>query len=193
MRGPLDRLYALSGLLAAIFLAGIAAIVLLQVIFNVADWVIERIAGRPIGLLIPSYADFAGYFLAAATFFALSYALRQGAHIRVNLVLMLLPERVQRVAEALAALIALAISATLTWYLFDLLYDSWRFGDRSTGLVSVALWIPQTVTVAGSAVLAIACLDTLFEVLAGKVPGHIRAAEAHLLGEEHLLDEKGES
>ena len=180
MRRALDGLYALSGALAAAFLAAIAVIVLAQVSLNVVDWLSERLAGGPIGLLIPSYADFAGYFLVAASFFALAHSFRRAALIRVNLILIRLPARARRAAELFCSGLAAAIAGYLAWYVGLLTYDAWRFGDVSPGLVPIPLWIPRTVMTAGIAALLVACLDSLVEVLRGRTPGHVLAEDSRL-------------
>ena len=69
MRRSLDALYRLSGALAAVFLAGICLLVVLQVGANIIDAIIRQVSGEPLGLLVPSYAEFTGFFLVAATFF----------------------------------------------------------------------------------------------------------------------------
>lgn len=172
MRRALDRLYDLSGALAAAFLVAIAGIVLAQVMCNVVDWLAERLAGGPIGLLIPSYADFAGYFLVAATFFALAHSFRKGALIRVNLLLLRLPQAWRRAAELLCSGLAALIAAYLGWYVGLLTYDAWRFGDLSSGLVPIPLWIPRAGMTAGIAALLVACLDSFVEAALGRTPGH---------------------
>lgn len=168
MRRPLDRLYAASGAIAAASICAIVLVVLAQIALNVIDWGFRVVAGRGLGLLIPSYADFAGYALASATFFALGYALRAGAHIRVSLVTQRMGPRAARAAEVLAGLIGTAVALMLTWYMIGHVHDAWRFGDQSSGLVSVPLWIPQSILVIGSAVFAVACLDTTIEALRGR-------------------------
>ena len=85
LRRALDALYRLSGALAALFLVAICAIVLLQVGANCIDKIAEWTTGAPIGLVVPSYAEFAGFFLAASSFLALAWTLRHGGHIRVSL------------------------------------------------------------------------------------------------------------
>lgn len=168
MRRALDWLYAASGAVGAASICAIALIVLAQVTLNVIDWFASLLTGKGLGLLIPSYATFAGYMLASATFFSLGYALRRGAHIRVSLVTQRLGPRASRVAEIIAGVSGSGIGLMLVHYLGEHAYDAWRFGDRSAGLVSVPLWIPQSVLVAGSAVFAIACIDTTVEALRGR-------------------------
>jgi len=186
MRTALNFLYKLSGALGAFFLCLILVSVLAQVSLNIFDRIAKWLTGEPIGLLIPSYADFAGYFLAAGTFFALAYSFNHGAHIRVNLVLLRLPPLLRRASEIWATGIAFLMSAYFAYWSVDLMHDSWRFGDVSTGLVSIKLWVPQLAMTLGLCVLTVATLDAFVQNLRGREPDYLAAANA----EAQIFDEK---
>lgn len=170
MRLALDFIYRAAGGLAALFIVAIVALVFAQVCLNLADKIAVAATGSGVGLTIPSYADFTGFFLAASTFLALAYALRTGGHIRVTLVTNRLPDRIRRGVEIAVALLALAMSGYATWYMGLLWLESLEFGDRSSGMVSVPLWLPQTPVVLGLAILAIALADELICMLRGALP-----------------------
>jgi len=71
----LDVIYTASGVLAACCMMGILLIIVVQMIFRWAS------------LQFPGSTDYAGYAMAATSFFALAYALNHGAHIRVSILL----------------------------------------------------------------------------------------------------------
>ncbi|MER0239236.1 TRAP transporter small permease [Fulvimarina sp. MAC8] len=162
MRDLLDGLYRLAGGLAAGLIAFICLIVSAQVVLNI----VTRLGGTAVSYTIPSYADFAGYCLAASSFLALAYTFTRDGHIRVMLVLDRLPGRAARLAAELFALLACG-AATLfaTYYIALLTAQSYRFGDKSTGIVAIPLWIPQSVVLLGLAILSIALLDSLVQTL----------------------------
>jgi TRAP-type C4-dicarboxylate transport system permease small subunit len=168
LRRSLDFLYTASGVVAGIFLVAIGAVILLQVGFNLIDYVLDRTVGAPIGLLVPSYAEFAGFFLASSTFFALSYTLRAGAHIRVTLLIHNLPPKVRRWSEAGCYAFAAVLSAIFSYWAVAQVFESAEFGDVVPGIVRVPLWIPQTSVAAGAVILTIALIDGLVLLLAGK-------------------------
>lgn len=168
MRRVLDTIYRLAGGLAAFFILAIVVLVFAQVCLNFADKVSALLFGAGVGLTIPSYADFTGFFLAASTFLALAYALRAGGHIRVTLLIGRLPERMHRFFEIVVVTIALAMSAFATWYVVLLVYESLEFGDRSSGMVSVPLWIPQLPVALGLVILTLALADELVGLLRGR-------------------------
>ncbi|MBK5933947.1 TRAP-type C4-dicarboxylate transport system permease small subunit [Rhodovulum imhoffii] len=168
MRRSLDHVYRAAGGLAAIFILAIVILVFAQVCLNLADKISIRVVGKGIGLTIPSYSDFTGFFLAASSFLALAYTLRQGGHIRVTLLTGRLPVGLRRIFDVSIVLLALVMSAYATWYMIELVRESVEFGDRSSGMVSVPLWLPQLPVALGLAVLTLALADDLVGLLRGR-------------------------
>ncbi|OWY17838.1 C4-dicarboxylate ABC transporter permease [Thioclava sp. JM3] len=166
MRRLLDQVYLLSGGIAAVSILAICLLVTAQVGLNV----LARLGGPALSYTIPSYADFAGYFLATASFMALAHTLRHGSHIRVNLVLTRLPARGQWVAELVALALGFAASAYAVWFATSLILESLHYGDMSTGIVAIPIWIPQCAMVVGLGLLALAFIDTLIESVRAKRP-----------------------
>lgn len=165
-RRLLDRLYSLAGALAAAAILAICLVVTAQVGLNI----LARVGGPALSFTIPSYADFAGYFLATASFLALAYTLRAGGHIRVNLVVQNLPERLRWGCELAALALGAAMVAYAAWYAAALALESLHYGDVSTGIVAIPLWIPQLSMVLGLTLLAVALVDTLVESLRAGAP-----------------------
>jgi TRAP-type C4-dicarboxylate transport system permease small subunit len=160
-RRVLNGLYAVSGALAALFLALIFAVIIVQVAFNTIDRIAGLMFGQAIGLAIPSYADFAGFFLAATSFLGLAATLRAGDLIRVNLLLQRLAPGARRAAELLGSLVGACISGFATVHAVLLAMDAWRFNELSTGIIAVPMWIPQLAFIAGLGALTIAFVDGL--------------------------------
>jgi len=161
MRRMLDTAYGLAGAIAALSILGICLIVSAQVMLNI----LARFGGSELSFTIPSYADFAGYFLATATFMAMAYTLRSGGHIRVNLLVQNLPEKPRWLSEIFALSLGATTAGYATWYAGLLLGESLHYGDMSTGIVAIPLWIPQLPMVAGLGLLTVAFVDSLFEAL----------------------------
>jgi TRAP-type C4-dicarboxylate transport system permease small subunit len=156
LRRWLDRVYFGAALLAAACLAGIAVLVLAQIV------------GRWFGVAVPSAEEFAGYLLAAATFLALAHALRERAHIRVELVSARLPAAAQGIVEGAVLLIALVFAAWAGWHAAWMVWESWSFGEVASGHVAVPLWLPQLPMALGIAVFALALLDASVVHLFGR-------------------------
>jgi len=172
MRRLLDGIYRASGALAATFLVAICIVVLLQVGCNAIDAVIKLAGGTPIGLVIPSYAEFAGFFLAASSFLALASSLRAGAHIRVLVVLDRMPAGLRRAMEYWSLGVATATSGYFAWFTLSLVAESLEYNDLSPGIVPVPLWIPQAAMALGLVILTIAFVDDLVAVAGGRAPSY---------------------
>ncbi|PID77418.1 MAG: C4-dicarboxylate ABC transporter permease [Deltaproteobacteria bacterium] len=165
IRKVLNKIYQLSGWLAAVFLLLICLLVMVQVGCNLINKVSGMITGEAMGLTIPSYADFTGFLLAAASFLALAYTLRAGSHIRVTLVYGNLGPGVRRIVEGWCLLFAASMTIYFTWYTGYLLYESYIYKDLSSGMIAVPLWIPQSAMLLGLLVLSISLVDDLFCLL----------------------------
>ena len=157
-RKTLDSLYTACGVLACIALFMTGALITAQIV------------SRLMGVLIPSADEFAGYSMALSTFLGLAYTFRANGHIRVTLFTQkLAPER-RRWLEVFVLCLALTVMGYFTWYNIDMTYSSYDFGEVSTGLVAVPLWIPQAVITFGVLLMTISVLDELLIVLRGEKP-----------------------
>ena len=76
------------------------------------DVVLRNLAGTGFPWLI----DAIEYGLFAGTFLAAPWVLREGAHVRVDIVVTTLPPRAAALLETLADLIGLAVCLVLLWY-----------------------------------------------------------------------------
>ncbi len=177
LRKCLNTLYLGSGWLAAACIAAICLLVVCQVCLNLADRLSSAITGSAIGLTIPSYADFTGFFLAAASFLALAHTLRQGGHIRVTLIISHLNKPLRHILETWCLLLATGVTLYFSWYTFTLIQESYIYHDLSPGMIAVPIWIPQSAMFAGLVVLSIALIDELTGALLGKKPRYVGAGE----------------
>ena len=159
VRTILDRVYIGCGVIAALFLISILSLIVIQML---ARWTGEVFPGAP---------DYAGYCMAAASFFAFAHALNRGAHIRVSMLLNIVGPRTRRALEAWCFCIAVGLAWYFSYFAVKSTFWSWKFNDISQGQDAIALWIPQTAMVLGSIIFAIALTDHLFHVI---VSGHHR-------------------
>lgn len=153
VRKTLDFLYALSGVMAALCLISILSLIVLQML---ARWTGEVFPGAP---------NYAGYAMAAASFFAFANALGRGAHIRVSILLNAVPRRAKWLLEVWCFGLGAAIAAYFTYYAYNFVYWSWKFNDVSQGQDAAPLWIPQSVMIVGGVLLTLSLLDNLVHLL----------------------------
>ena len=152
IRGVLDRLYVIGGMIAAAFLITMLTIIVMQM------------GARWVGTVFPGSTEYAGYCMAGASFFAFAHALNRGAHIRVSLVLSKLG-RFRRWGEVWCFAIGSALGCYFAYYAVRAVYWSWKLGDISQGQDAWPIWIPQLAMAAGTILLAIALVDNLIRIL----------------------------
>jgi TRAP-type C4-dicarboxylate transport system permease small subunit len=149
MRKLLDAVYDAAAYVAAFFLVGTLAMVVLGIVGRLINW---YVAGTD---------AYAGYCMAASGFLALAHTLKRGEHIRVTLVLEHLGARPRHAFELWSLGVASLLAAAFAWYSVRLTFQSWQFNDISTGNDATPLWLPQLAMAAGTVVLLIALVDEL--------------------------------
>jgi len=152
LRRFLDRLYLISGVIGALFLIAILLLILIQML---ARWTGEVFPGAP---------DYAGYCMAAASFFAFAYALNRGAHIRVSILLSALG-RHRRWGEIWCFFMGAILSTYFAFYAVKATYWSKLLNDISQGQDATPIWIPQIAMSVGSVLLAICFWDNLCRLI----------------------------
>ncbi len=173
----MNGVYLTSGLISALFMVTILMLIVAQM---VARWT---------GLALPGTTEFAGYAMAATSFFALSYALTKGAHIRVS-ILLNANDFTRKWLDIFAVFSAAIIATYFARYAVKANVFSEMLNDRTQGqdqipewvvslfrldleaamqggvtLVYTPVWIPQLAMSIGTILLAIALWDTLYRLL----------------------------
>ncbi len=151
---------------SAFTILAIAILISAQIFLNFAT----RVFGLPLPSTIPSYADFSGFMLAAATFLAMPYTFRSGGHIKVSLVTARLPRKARLWAEIISLCGAAFLTSFAVYYIWVLVAESIHFNDLSTGTVPIPLWIPQSVMGIGMSLLCVAVIDSLVQTIARGEP-----------------------
>lgn len=152
----LDGLSRLSGVCGGLALLATSLIVAAQ------------IGARLLGSQIPATDDFSAWAMAASLFLALPYTLRQGGHIRVTLLLHVLPQRLALAFELLSTGVALALVTWGGWHSALYVHDAYLSNEVAQGMVAAPLWIPQLSMPLGLFGLALMLLGRLVAVLRGK-------------------------
>src|SRR6476620_9424670 len=147
MRRFLDAIYLSAAALAALFMVGLLAMVLLSIV------------SRQLQSHVPGTDAYAGYFMAASGFLALAHTLKRGEHIRVTLVINMLKGRWKHGLEIWALTAASGLAVLFAFYSVRLSWQSYTFHDVSTSSDATPLWIPQIGMAVGTVVLAIAFID----------------------------------
>tara|TARA_B100001142_G_C14245119_1_gene620958 strand:+ start:223 stop:714 length:492 start_codon:yes stop_codon:yes gene_type:complete len=154
----LKFIYKISGYIAAIFL------------ILVAVFILAGISSRIFGFYIRGLAEYSGYSMAAASFFALAYTFHEKAHIRITLFLEKFENKKKRFAEIWCLLVASFFSGFMAYYFIKMVIISIRFEERSEGADEILIWIPQTSLAIGSFIFFICVFHHLvFLILDRKI------------------------
>ncbi|MEP1521848.1 TRAP transporter small permease subunit [Ascidiaceihabitans sp.] len=173
----LDGVYLASGIISACFMCTILGLIVAQMI------------SRWVGFALPGTTEFAGYAMAATSFFALCHAMTRGAHIRVS-ILLNATNFTKKWLDIFAVFAAAVIATYFSRYAIKANGFSEMLNDRTQGqdqipewvvalfrldfagiadagdkLVYTPVWIPQLAMSIGTVLLAIALWDTLYRLL----------------------------
>ena len=99
--------------------------------------------------------EYCAYGLAAIIFLGAGYCLKEKGHIRITLVLGLLPDKMSRIITFLGSGITTIFMGYLWWYLFKMVKATLHYNSTSGTLTNTPLWIPQTVMLIGAAIFFI--------------------------------------
>ena len=152
----LNKVYKFSGYIAATFLILVAVFILIG------------ISSRIFGFYIRGLAEYSGYCMASASFFALAFTFVEGGHIRITLFLEKLSGFKKKIVETWCLIIASFFSGYLAFYFIKMLIISYKFQERSEGADEILIWIPQTSVAIGSTIFFISVFHQLILNLKNK-------------------------
>jgi len=111
----------------------ISAFLLLFIIVSI--W--YQIFGRIIHISVHGIVEIGGYLLVWINFFAIAYTLRKGRHIRVDLFLRLMPEKIQTILLVVGNSVCVLFSIIMVWQGMKLIAMFYEINE-----VSLILQIP---------------------------------------------------
>jgi TRAP-type C4-dicarboxylate transport system permease small subunit len=133
----LNKIYDLAGVIAAMFMVSILLIIVAQML---ARWFEYQ---------FPGSTDYAGYAMAATSFFALAHALNRGAHIRVS-ILLNLNQHTKYWLNGVAMFIAALTATYFARFAIKANFFSEMLNDRTQGLDQVPERLLTVVKMFGS-------------------------------------------
>lgn len=151
-----DGLARLSAWVAAALLAVLAVLgmaeILSRALFNYS---------------IPIAFEYSSYMLAFIMFGGSAWALREGGHIRVTLIMGPFGPRARRLLDIGATAIATAVSLYLTYAVIVFMVGTYTIGTNSFFPSETPLYIPQLGLVFGVLLLTLALLARLIRLFIG--------------------------
>lgn len=88
--------------------------------------------------------DVSTYLMGLIGFGGAAYALAEGAHVGVDLVVTRVPPAARNALERIADLGVLAIVGLLAWLSAQFWWEAFDSGEKSWGLFEISLWIPYS-------------------------------------------------
>jgi TRAP-type C4-dicarboxylate transport system permease small subunit len=132
----LDRIYLGAGVLAACFMVLILLLIVAQMI---ARWTLTT---------FPGSTEYAGYAMAATSFFAMAHALSRGAHIRMSIFLNM-NSFTKLWLDAFAMLIAACTATYFARYAIKTNFMSEMLNDRTQGQDYTPEWLITALSMFG--------------------------------------------
>ena len=145
----LNKLYKFSGYIAAIFLILVAVFILIG------------ISSRIFGFYVRGLAEYSGYCMASASFFALAYTFVEGGHIRITLFLEKIGGIKKKYLEIWCLSVTSFFSGYLAYFFLKMLIISYKFQERSEGADEILIWIPQLSVSLGSTIFFVCVVHQL--------------------------------
>jgi TRAP-type C4-dicarboxylate transport system permease small subunit len=172
MRRALDAFYLSAAWAGALCVLAMCGLMLAQALLRLG------------GTMVRGSDDATAWLCAGAAFLPLAATFKRGELVRMGIFIDRFSDRTARWIELAALTLSAAFAGYLAWWLGNLAYESWLFGDRGQGLLPLPLWIPQAPVAIGALALAVALADEWVRVARGHVPSYVqRLRERHAAGD----------
>jgi TRAP-type C4-dicarboxylate transport system permease small subunit len=164
------------------------ALILLAAVLIGIDVLMRKFLARSIG----GADELAGYALAIGTAWGLGATLLDRAHIRIDSLYVLFPQKLRLLLDAVAILLLVGFFALTTWHGLGVVSQSWTSGSRSQSALETPTILPQALWIAGLAAFVVVGVLLLLQALRTALSGDLRAT-AKLIStrsaEEEVEDE----
>ena len=138
------------------------AVIFFLMLLTVADVFGRWLFSRPVS----GTFELTEIFLAMAVFFALSYALIQGSHIRIELLVSRLSRRAQAKIDCFNYLISLAVLLLIVWQMIMYAQRLWG-GNVVSGVLSLPIYLFIIIAAIGFLVTTLIVLVFLLSSIRG--------------------------
>lgn len=157
------RLARAAAVCGGLVLLAAAAMISTEVVFR-----------RVFSISLIGVDELAGYAFAVAMAWGYAHALFVRAHIRIDVVYLRLPARVQRGLDLMALVAFAGIMGLVVFKGWGTLAETVRLGARASTPLATPLWIPQSIWLAGLAFFCLCIIlrgiDLARALLAGDAP-----------------------
>lgn len=110
-------------------------------------------------------AEIASYAVIWSVLFTASIAVKNNAHVRIDILLNIVPQKAGRILDAIGVLFALAFTLYLTYSGWVLVEESRMLGEVSMTSLRTPLWIPQLIMPIGGFLLSVRLFQRFIMIL----------------------------
>jgi TRAP-type C4-dicarboxylate transport system permease small subunit len=122
--------------------------------------------------------EIVGYLMVVLVFLALGETMLAERHIKIDLLVSRLPERLRDLLDLLTLTLSTGVAGFFTWHGLTTMLRSYEFGRRdSFGALNMPLYIPQAAVPVGLSILTLVLAFLVYRKVRA-VLGHHDAAEA---------------
>src|SRR4051794_4511519 len=146
------------------------ALVLLAAVLIGIDVLMRKFLARSIG----GADELAGYALAIGTAWGLGAALLDRAHIRIDSLYVLFPQKLRLVLDLAALVLIVSFFALIAWHGLGVVSQSWTSGSRSQSALETPTVIPQALWIVGLATFVVVGVLLLVAALRLAAAGDLR-------------------
>ena len=112
------------------------------------------------------------YLISSALLLVLSYTLRHGGHINVDLFVHLMPARLYDLLIGITLLASLVVIAIMAWQVTSLTWESWQQNELMVGIYPWPLWLSKAIVGVSLIVLVIRLLHVALTHLIAAITGN---------------------
>ena len=150
-----DRLYYVLGYVCGLELLLLGFFITYQVVARKLDWP-----------QAPGTQVMSGYVLAMAATWGLAYALRSGAHVRIDVLLPYMGTKVRALADWMALLGLGFFAYVTTWKMWENVISDYQNGVTTNDYPLTPLFIPKTVVAVGFSLLVVTTGQMMLSMIA---------------------------
>lgn len=154
----LDKVTRLISITFAICASGIIAMIML---LTTADVIKRSVTGSS----IPGVTEFSEVFLVAAVYLGLAFAMRIGAHVGVDIVIMRMKPKMSRLVQLIGLCAATIVLIWMTAETASAAMQSISINEYRYGLIKVPIWPAKLIVPIGLSALVLECMRLIGNLL----------------------------
>lgn len=114
---------------------------------------------------IPATFEFMGAMMVVTVFLAVSFAQHKRRHIRVEVLVKLLPASLQKIADVIQFALSAAVFIMIAWFTWPAAIHAFNVGEYAPGLIKFPLWPARFVLAFGATLMTVQCLFDMLGVV----------------------------